>query len=383
MAGIDRTSEGNILLKVNAIMVMGSGDSANGKVHHIIVSSDEIVPSGKQEHMVIPFKLHNNIISTIQRILTSKGLNTHNITIDTRLKDGDNLCNDLSSLGLSIAIGIESSLDSTGKWQDALKKWCFTGEVDASSGDIVRIGGAKAKLESASRTESITNIMLPSGNRDETISWISAKGYDYREKTSSDVKVIESINTPSVLRRMWSLATKNLLLWTALVFWCLSIIYIPIRFTLWDSVMSWKSGAPQVTVSVPVQDRERLGRSLINSGFAEEQVQKFVSSTLAGSNLDQTVLVKNINGVIEFEIVNSQDWTMLSTYLCGVYILSFIVVIVVPSLGQRDNRSREKTESINHDAILLSLDNREIEISFVDNIRQAETVVEYSCVKQT
>jgi hypothetical protein len=381
MAGIIRSSEGDILLKVNAIMVMGSGDSANGKVHHIIVSSDEIVPPCKQEHMVIPFKLHNYIISTIQRILTSKGLNTYNITIDTRLKDGDNLCNDLNSLGLSIAIGIESSLDNTGKWQDVLKKWCFTGEVDASSGDIVRIGGAKAKLESASRTEGISNIMMPSGNRDETINWIRDKGYDCREKMSSDAKVVENTNTPFVFKRLWSMATRNVLLWTALVFWFLSIIYIPIRFTLWDSVMSWKTGIPQVTVYVPVQDRERLGRRLINSGFAGEQVQKFVSSTLAESNLEQPVLVRNINGVIEFEIVNSQDWTMLSTYLCGAYILSFVIVIVIPSLGYVGNRSREKIESINYDAILLSLDNKVIEVAFVDNIREAEIVVECSFEK--
>jgi len=367
-------------LKVNAIMVLGSGV---GKVHNIIVSSDKLEPPGKQEHKVIPYKLHNNIISTIQRILTSKGLNTHNITIDTRLKDGDNLCNDLNSLGLSIAIGIESSLDDTEKRQDVLEKWCFTGEVDSSSGDIVRIGGAKAKLESASRTEGITNIMLPSGNRDEAINWISSKGYDYREKTSSNVKVLDKSSTSSVLKRVWSMATRNVLLWTALVFWCLSVIYIPIRFTLWDSVKSWMSGAPQVTVSTPIQNHERLGSSLISSGFAEEQVQKFVSSTLAGSNLEQTVLVRNINGVIEFEIVNSQDWTMLSTYLCGVYILSFASIIVVPSIGQGGNRSREKIESISYDAVLLSLDNREIEIAFVDNIRQAETVVEHSFVKQT
>jgi hypothetical protein len=132
---------------------------------------------------------------------------------------------------------------------------------------------------------------------------------------------------------------------------------------------------------VPVQDRERLGRRLINSGFAGEQVQKFVSSTLAESNLEQPVLVRNINGVIEFEIVNSQDWTMLSTYLCGAYILSFVIVIVIPSLGYVGNRSREKIESINYDAILLSLDNKVIEVAFVDNIREAEIVVECSFEK--
>ncbi len=362
-------------MRVNAIMVMGNGDSACGKVHHIVVSSNKVVPPNKQEHMVIPFKFYKYIISTIQRILASKNLDTHNIIIDTRLKDDDNLCNDLSSLGLSIAMGIEGCLNDTEKWEDILKAWCFTGEIDAASGEIVRIGSAKAKLEAACKAEGINNVMLPYGNRTETINWIKEHKCEYKETILNDIKISDGTKRWFVLNRMWSLTTRNILMWMVLVLWCLSISYIPVRCILWDTIISWKTGIPQVSFSLPINS-ESVGRKLLNSGFSEDQVTGFTTSSLAKANLKQTVLVKNMDGVIEFEIVNPQDWTMMLVYLCGLFILSFIIVIFRSAVGEKNCNHRDKTENINYDAVLISINKKEITIVFVDNIKQAETIVE-------
>ncbi|MCP4270136.1 MAG: hypothetical protein GY777_31945 [Candidatus Brocadiaceae bacterium] len=363
-------------MRVNAIMVTGNGVSACGKVHHIVVSSNRVVPPNKQEHMIIPFKFYKYIISTIQRILASKHHDPHNIIIDTRLKDDDILCNDLSSLGLSIAMGIEGCLNDTEKWEGILKTWCFTGEIDAASGEIVSIGSAKAKLEAASKTEGINNIMLPSGNRTETINWIKEHKCEYKETILNDIKISDSTERGFVLNKMWSLATRNILMWMVLVLWFLSISYVPVRCLLWDAIISWKTGIPQVSFSLPINS-ESVGRKLLNSGFSEGQVTGFTTSSLAGANLKQTVLVKNRDGVIEFEIVNPQDWTMILVYLCGVFILSFVIVIFRAAVVKKNCEHRDKTENINYDAALLSINKKEITIVFVDNIKQAERVIEY------
>ncbi len=242
-------------MRINALMVMGNGNSVSGKVHHIVISSNKVVPPNKQEHMVIPFKFYNNLMSTIQRILASKSLDTHNIIIDTRLKDDDNLCNDLSSLGLSIAIGIEGCLNDTEKWEGILKTWCFTGEVDAASGEIVRIGGLRAKLEAAYKTEGINNIMLPCGNKAETINWIKEQKGEYKENIFNDIEISDIRKRGFILNRVWSLATRNTLMWMVLVLWFLSIAYIPVRCILWDTIISWKTGIPQASFSLPINSK--------------------------------------------------------------------------------------------------------------------------------
>jgi hypothetical protein len=363
-------------LRVNAIMVMGNGDSGNGKVHHIVVSSNKVIPPDKQEHMVIPFKFYKYLISTIQRVLASKNLETQNIIIDTRLKDDDNLCNDLSSLGLSIAIGIKGSLNDTEKWEGILKTWCFTGEVDAASGEIVRIGSVRAKLEAAYKTEGINNIMLPAGNRTETINWIKEHKYEYKENILNDIKISDSTKRGFLLNRMWPLATRNILMWMVLILWCISIAYIPVRCILWDTIISWQTGIPQVSFSLPINS-ESVRKKLLNSGFSKGQVIRFTTSSLAKTNLQQTVLVKNRDGVIEFEIVNPQDWTMLLNYLCGLFILSFIFLIFIATVRQKNCDNRDKTGNINYDSVLFAIKHKEINIVFVDSIKQAETIVEY------
>ena len=185
MARAVKTTQDDLLfIKVKAIMVSGDNDSRTGSIHNILVFPNN------QEHKVIPSRSFDSLRSTIERVMSSSSIHDRKFTIDTGLKDDDNLCNDLSSMGLSIAVGIETCLNGwKDVWENVWEEWCFTGEVTNSQGDIGAIGGAREKLESATNDEKINYIMIPSQNRQEIINWID-KRKDFNYKVNPARKIL-------------------------------------------------------------------------------------------------------------------------------------------------------------------------------------------------
>ena len=368
---VKSTQDDLLFIKVKAIMVTGDNDSRKGNIHNIIVFPNN------QEHMVIPSRFFNSLRSTIERVMSSNNIHDQKFTIDTALKDEDSLCDDLSSLGLSIAIGIEACLnDWKEAWENVWEEWCFTGEVKDSQGEIGAIGGAREKLESATDDETINYIMIPFQNRQEIINWIDKrKDINYEVNTSRNISIKDTGNSPSFFSRIWSLSTRNTFMWIALILWFLSITYTPTRHIFRDNIQSFSNGNSQLTINLPIKDPERVKQRLLNNGFPEDRIKNIPFSSLTKTNQIGKALITNRNGAIEFEIINSQDWTLISSYICGGYIALFAFILVVLALRANKGNTKPSTGNINYDSLLLT--NRNKEIMFIDNIKQAEAIVEH------
>ncbi len=332
MARAVKTTQDDLLfIKVKAIMVSGDNDSRTGSIHNILVFSNN------QEHKVIPSKSFNSLRSTIERVISSSNVHDRKFTVDTGLKDEDNLCNDLSSLGLSIAVGIEACLNGwKDAWENVWEEWCFTGEVTNSQGEIGAIGGAKEKLESATDDEKTNYIMVPSQNRQEIINWIDKKkDINYEVKPSGSISTGQTENSPSLFSRIWSLSTGNTLMRIALILWFLSIAYFPVRYLLWDNVHTLNNGNLQAAISLPIKYPEKVREKLLKSGFPEGQINNIPFSSLTKTDRTGSVLITGRNGTVEFEIINSQDWALISSCVCGGYIALFAIALVILATGKK------------------------------------------------
>ena len=374
MAKTVKPTKGDLLfIKVKAIVVTGSEGSGEGNMHNIVVFSNN------REHMVIPSRFFNSLRSTVERVMSSINNHDQRFTIDTALKDDENLCDDFSSMGLSIAIGIEASLnDWKEAWESIWEEWCFTGEVKDSQGVIGGIGGARVKLESAIEVNKIRYIMLPSENRQEIINWISKKeDLNYEENFSKNVSVSNAGKSQSFFGRLWSLSTRDTFLWFALIIWVLSIAYLPMRYLFWDNVQSLRRGDSHITINLPVKNPKTVRKRLLSSGFTLDQIKEIpllrMSKRLTKINQTGRVMIINRNGDIEFEITNSRDLTLILSYICGVYIVLFSATLVLLALRRESVDIVPNSLDINYDSVRLIDKNREI--IFVDNIKQAVSIV--------
>ena len=374
MAKTVKPTKGDLLfIKVKAILVTGSEGSGEGNIHNIVVFSNN------REHMVIPSRFFNSLRSTVERVMSSINNHDQRFTIDTALKDDENLCDDFSSMGLSIAIGIEASLnDWKEAWESIWEEWCFTGEVKDSQGVIGGIGGARVKLESAIEVNKIRYIMLPSENRQEIINWISKKeDLNYEENFSKNVSVSNAGKSQSFFSRLWSLSTRDTFMWIALIIWVLSIAYLPMRYIFWDNVQSLRRGDSHITINLPVKNPKTVRKRLLSSGFTLDQIKEIpllrMSKRLTKINQTGRVLIINRNGDIEFEITNSRDLTLILGYICGVYIVLFSATLVLLALRRESVDIVPNSLDINYDSVRLIDKNREI--IFVDNIKQAVSIV--------
>jgi len=374
MAKTVKPTKGDLFfIKVKAIVVTGSEGSGEGNMHNIVVFSNN------REHMVIPSRFFNSLRSTVERVMSSINNHDQRFTIDTALKDDENLCDDFSSMGLSIAIGIEASLNEWKEtWENAWEEWCFTGEVKDSQGVIGGIGGARAKLESTIEFNKIRYIMFPSENRQEIINWISKKeDLNYEENFSKNVSVRNAGKSQSFFGNLWSLSTRDTFLWFALIIWVLSIAYLPMRYLFWDNVQSLKRGDSHITINLPVKNPKTVRKRLLSSGFTLDQIKEIpllrMSKRLTKINQTGRVLIINRNGDIEFEITNSRDLTLILGYICGVYIVLFSATLVLLALRRESVDIVPNSLDINYDSVRLIDKNREI--IFVDNIKQAVSIV--------
>ena len=374
MAKTVKPTKGDLFfIKVKAIVVTGSEGSGEGNMHNIVVFSNN------REHMVIPSRFFNSLRSTVERVMSSINNHDQRFTIDTALKDDENLCDDFSSMGLSIAIGIEASLnDWKEAWESIWEEWCFTGEVKDSQGVIGGIGGARVKLESAIEVNKIRYIMLPSENRQEIINWINKKqDVNYEENFSKNVGVSNAEKSQSFFGRLWSLSTRDTFLWFALIIWVLSIAYLPMRYLFWDNVQSLRRGDSHITLNLPVKNPKTVRKRLLSSGFTLDQIKEIpllrMSKRLTKINQTGRVMIINRNGDIEFEITNSRDLTLILSYICGVYIVLFSATLVLLALRRESVDIALNSLDINYDSVRLIDKNREI--IFVDNIKQAVSIV--------
>ena len=374
MAKTVKPTKGDLFfIKVKAIVVTGSEGSGEGNIHNIVVFSNN------REHMVIPSRFFNSLRSTVERVMSSINNHDQRFTIDTALKDDENLCDDFSSMGLSIAIGIEASLnDWKEAWESIWEEWCFTGEVKDSQGVIGGIGGARVKLESAIEVNKIRYIMLPSENRQEIINWINKKqDVNYEENFSKNVGVSNAEKSQSFFGRLWSLSTRDTFLWFALIIWVLSIAYLPMRYLFWDNVQSLRRGDSHITINLPVKNPKTVRKRLLSSGFTLDQIKEIpllrMSKRLTKINQTGRVMIINRNGDIEFEITNSRDLTLILGYICGVYIVLFSATLVLLALRRESVDIVPNSLDINYDSVRLIDKNREI--IFVDNIKQAVSIV--------
>ena len=376
MAKVVKSTQDDLLfIKVKAILVTGNDSSGAGNIHNIVVFPNN------QEHMVIPSRFFNSLRSTIERVMSSHSDHDQKFTIDTALKDDDNLCDDFNSMGLSIAIGIESCLNDWNEvWEDVWEEWCFTGEVKDSQGVIGEIGGARAKLETAIEAKKIRYIMIPSENRQEITNWIKRKqNINYKVNPSRSIGIKDTGKSPYFFSRLWTLSTSNIFMWFALIIWSLSVAYLPIRYFLWDNFQSLKQGDTHITINLPVKNPKKVRERLLNSGFPHDQIKDIpllrLSERLVETNKTGRVLFKNRDGVIEFEIINSRDLTLILSYICGGYIVLFVAILVIASLRKESGNIVHKSLSINYDSIHFA--DMDKEIMFVDNIKQAESIVKY------
>ena len=374
MAKTVKPTKGDLFfIKVKAIVVTGSEGSGEGNMHNIVVFSNN------REHMVIPSRFFNSLRSTVERVMSSINNHDQRFTIDTALKDDENLCDDFSSMGLSIAIGIEASLNEWKEtWENAWEEWCFTGEVKDSQGVIGGIGGARAKLESTIEFNKIRYIMFPSENRQEIINWISKKeDLNYEENFSKNVSVRNAGKSQSFFGNLWSLSTRDTFLWFALIIWVLSIAYLPMRYLFWDNVQSLKRGDSHITINLPVKNPKTVRKRLLSRGFTLDQIKEIpllrMSKRLTKINQTGRVMIINRNGDIEFEITNSRDLTLILSYICGVYIVLFSATLVLLALRRESVDIVLNSLDINYDSVRLIDKNREI--IFVDNIKQAVSIV--------
>jgi hypothetical protein len=376
MAKTVKPTKGDLLfIKVKAILVTGSEGSGEGNIHNIVVFSNN------REHMVIPSRFFNSLRSTIERVMSSINNHDQRFTIDTALKDDENLCDDFSSMGLSIAIGIEASLDDWKEaWENIWEEWCFTGEIKDSQGVIGGIGGASAKLESTIEVNKIRYIMIPSENRQEIINWINKKqDLNYEESSSKNASISNIGKSQSFFVRLWSLSTRDTFLWFALIIWVLSIAYLPIRFLFWDNVQSLRRGESHITINLPVKNHKTARKRLLSRGFTLDQIKEIpllrMSKRLTKTKQTGQVLITNKNGDIEFEITNSRDLTLIISYICGVYIVIFSTVLVLLALEKGGSDIVRNSHDINYESVRLV--DKDKEIIFVDNIEQAVFIVKH------
>lgn len=376
MAKVVKSTQDDLLfIKVKAILVMGNDSSGAGNIHNIVVFPNN------QEHMVIPSRFFNSLRSTIERVMSSHNNHDQKFTIDTALKDDDNLCDDFSSMGLSIAIGIESCLNNWKEaWENVWEEWCFTGEVKDSQGVIGEIGGARAKLESAIEVKKIRYIMIPSENRQEISNWIKKKqNINYEVTPLRNIGIKDTGKSPFFFSRLWALSTSNVFMWFALIICSLSVAYLPIRYLLWDNFQSLKQGDTHITINLPIKNPKKVRERLLNSGFPHDQIKDIpllrLSERLVKANQTGSILFKNRDGVIEFEISNSRDLTLILGYICGGYIVLFAAILVIASLRKGGSNIVHNSFGINYNSIHLA--DMDKEIMFVDNIKQAESIVRY------
>ena len=100
-----------------------------------------------------------------------------------------------------------------------------------------------------------------------------------------------------------------------------------------------------------------------------------LSERLVKTNQTGKVLFKNRDGVIEFEISNSRDLSLILNYICSGYILLFAVILVIVSRRKESGNNAHNSLGINYYSIyLVDMDK---EILFVDNIKQAVSIVKY------
>jgi len=164
----------------------------------------------------------------------------------------------------------------------------------------------------------------------------------------------------------------------ALILWFLSIAYLPVRYLFWDNVHIVNNGNLQSTISLPIRYPEKVREKLIKNGFPEGLINSIPFSSLTRKDQIGSVLITVRNGTIEFEIINSQDWTLISSYICGGYIALFAIIIVVLAIGKKSGNTKSikyNSVNINYDSLLMTDINKEI--MFVDNIKQAETIIEH------
>ena len=100
-----------------------------------------------------------------------------------------------------------------------------------------------------------------------------------------------------------------------------------------------------------------------------------ISKRLTKTNQTGRILITDRNGDIEFEIANSRDLALILSYICGVYIVIFSAVIVLLALRKESTNIAHDSLGINYDSLCLV--DKDKEIIFVDNIKQAASIVEF------
>ncbi|MFQ5964360.1 MAG: hypothetical protein ACE5KZ_08760 [Candidatus Scalinduaceae bacterium] len=376
-----------MLINVNTIMVKGTDvgtkeNKQNGKIHYIQLS---LIKEGEYD-LIMPSledstKEKERLKTVINRIRGLKNIDQLRFRIDLRIDEDGNLdyqeqLDDLKSLELSIGISIQACCCWKDIWDRIWSEWSFSGVIDGLNCEIRKIDSLNAKLNAAVfNDDNIKYIMIPYDNKQETINWVKEEGIRYEEGSKTGIKITDNKKKPLLLSRVWSLATKNTITRIALILWILSIIYIPIRYLFWNDIQSWKSGIPQVTINLPVNNPKKVKEKLLGKGFPEDQLKEISLSSLTKMKQGRKVLITNRDGAIEFEITDLLDWTIISSYICCGYVILFAFVLVMIALRNNNSDIKENRGDINYDSVILPLINKEI--IFVDNIKKAETIVEY------
>lgn len=367
MAGIITTTPGDICVKINALMVGGNAQNKRGTIHHIIISRTE-------DNNVIPKKYFDELEEMTQRILTSRNDEKSRFTIDTRLKNED-IVNDLNSMGLPIAIGICLCLDKQKNfWETKLKTWCFTGQIGDIEGNIVKIGDGIEKVKAVIDDGIIRFAVFPINNRLEMENWLKKENYEYFEQSDEKENILGKGKTPSFSGRLWRcFFKKSSYAKIALLFWIISIVYVPIRFYFWESLLSRENNTNCVYLQLPIKDINRTKNVLVKKGFSEKLLNGNILTSLMKAQAGTKALLVDKNGELELEIVSSSDGTMILAFTCIAYIGIFTSVVFAFTLVHKNSESKFISKKYPYTSIHLANLNKEI--IFVGNIKEIEKII--------
>ncbi len=366
-----------MLTSINTIVVRGSGSEKSAKIHFIQLSP---IKSGTKDFIFpsLGEKEIKRLTDTISKIRGMKAKDQLYIRIDLNIdKDPfshyQEFLTDLRSLELSIGIAIHICDDANNNWHNKWQEWCFSGVIHNLDCTVGKVDSINVKINAALIHEKIRFIMVPYDNKQEVINWAKERKLKYKEILNNNLPNTPDEKSVPLLKKIVQLTTRHTLARIALILWFLSLSYIPIRYLYWNSLLSWKAGAPRVTIQLPTANVEEIKNLLLKNGFPEAPVNSSPISRLTKINQKGKASI-TLRGekFIEFEIIDQNDLSFKACYFCAAYAVIFACSVVIFSLNKR-NLCKNDSKKAQFHSIVIPDSNKEI--FFVKNLKEAETIV--------
>lgn len=383
------------MLNVKTLMVINDNGKKYGKSHKIFLTrtKGDMHHIKGQEDVIVPSDLHEkdktSVIDTLKRVRSFKGIkNLFSIELNFDDLDDQNGLKGLTSLELSLGIGMIACCNWAEWWPNNWKKWCFSGAIVGDEYKVTKSGDITTKLEHALfEDDGIKYFVIPCENEEEVKHWLCDNEKVKKRCKSFETNDFSKIDNYSstFFKRIWCTAKKKVLLsWTALIFLVLSALYVPIKFFAWDYAISFTTGIPHATLKLPLSNIDKTKEKLLNRGFPAEITNYFLSSSIINNKQKKSEIIK----LRDKEIIAFVDYTSLcktadiASYLGIAFIVFIPVVFIIPVLIRGGKDFEHNNKGLSVDSITIKkTDNKEMEIIFVRNINEAEAIVKYKINK--